>query len=73
MDFIANGMVEMIGGVASAVILARYSVVGADLDLRRVAGDALASARERDLARTRNTRGGARRAAGCGLRLPAAA
>src|SRR5207344_812520 len=25
MDFIANGMVEMIGGVASAVILARYA------------------------------------------------
>ena len=70
MDFIANGMVEMIGGVASAVILAGYCVVGADRARGRVAGDALASARERDLARPQH-RGGARRAAGCRLRLPA--
>ena len=45
-------------------------VVGADRARGRVAGDALASARERDLARPQHRRG-ARRAAGCRLRLPA--
>ena len=70
MDFIASGMVEMIGGVASAVDPRRIRMVGADPARRRVAGDALAAARERGLARPQH-RGGARRAARCRLRLPA--
>ena len=45
-------------------------VVGADRARGRVAGDALAAARERDLVRPQH-RGGARRAAGRRLRLPA--
>src|SRR5204862_507415 len=45
-------------------------VVGADRARGHVAGDALASARERGLARPQH-RGGARRAARCRLRLPA--
>ena len=47
MDFIASGLVEMIGGFASAVVLAAIRVVGAAPARRRVAGDALAAARER--------------------------
>ena len=69
MDFIASGMVEMIGGVASAADPRPIRVVGADPARGRVAGDALAAARERDLVRPQH-RGGARRAAGCRLRLP---
>jgi hypothetical protein len=69
-DFIASGMVEMIGGVASALILARYCMVGRDPPRGRVAGDTLDTKRQRDLARPQY-RGGARCAAGCRLRLPA--
>ena len=54
MDFIASGLVEMVGGLASAVVLAGYRVVGADRARRRVAGHALAAARERRVA-DRNT------------------
>jgi len=66
MDFIANGMVEMIGGVASAVILARYAwwapvvLAGAWLATHWILSD---SAIWHD-------RGSARRAAGCRLRVP---
>lgn len=63
MDFIATGMVEMIGGIASALILAKYSWWAPIL----LAG--LASARKCNLARSQH-RGGARRAAGCRLCLP---
>ena len=51
MDFIANGMVEMIGGIASAVILSALRVVGSAPAGGRLAGHALAAARERRLAR----------------------
>ncbi len=70
MDFIATGLVQMIAGVASAVILARYAWWAPMRARGRLAGDALASARECDLARPQHRRG-ARRAARCRLRLPA--
>ena len=50
MDFIASGLVELIGGLASCVVLAGYRVVGGFTAFRRVAGDALVAARKRDLA-----------------------
>ena len=62
MDFIASGLVEMIGGLACAAVLVRLRVVGAARARRRLAGHALAAARERGLARSQH-RGGARRAA----------
>ena len=43
MDFIANGMAEMIGGLASAVVLVRVHLVGAARARRRLARDALAA------------------------------
>ena len=70
MDFIAGGLVEMIGGLASAAVLVRLRVVGAARARRRLAGHALAAARERGLARPQHRRG-AQRAARRRLRLPA--
>ena len=70
MDFIAGGLVEMIGGLACAVVLVGVRLVGADRARRRMAGDALAAARERGLARPQH-RGSARRAARRRLRLSA--
>ena len=70
MDFIAGGLVEMIGGLASARRAGRLRVVGAARARRRVARDALAAARERGLARPQHRRG-ARRAARRRLRVPA--
>ena len=60
----------MIGGLASAIVLAGLRVVGADRARRRVARDALAAARERGLARPQHRRG-SQRAARRRLRLPA--
>ena len=70
MDFIANGMVEMIGGVASALILARYAGGHRSLLVGRMAGDTLVAARKRDLVGPQH-RGSARRATRFRLRLPA--
>ena len=70
MDFIASGMVEMIGGIASALILARFAWWVAARSRRRLAGHALAAPRQRDLVGPQYRRG-ARRAARCRLRLPA--
>ena len=70
MDFIANGMVEMTGGIASAVILARYAW-WAPLVL---AGAWVAThwlLRESAIWRDRNTDEVRARAAGCRLRLSA--
>ena len=70
MDFIAGGLVEMIGGLACAVVLFAYAwwaplvLGGAWL------ADALAAARERGLARPQHRRG-AQRAARRRLRVPA--
>ena len=50
MDFIAGGLVSAIGGVACAIVLVAYSVVGAAGTGRRMADDALAPPRERCLA-----------------------
>ncbi len=69
MDFIANGMVEMIGGMACADP-AWIQMVGADRTCGGMAGDALAAARERGLARPQHG-GGTQRAAGCRLRISA--
>ena len=69
MDFIAGGLVELIGGLASAVVLFGYAWWAPLAARRRVAGDALAAARERGLARPQHRRG-ARRAARRRLRLP---
>ena len=62
MDFIASGMVEMIGGVACAALLFAIRLVGVYPARGRVAGHALVSARERGLARPQYRRS-ARRAA----------
>ena len=51
MDFIANGLVEMIGGIASAADPLALRMVGAAAAGRRLAGHPLAAARERGLAR----------------------
>ncbi len=56
MDFIAIGLVDMVGGIAQAILLARYRVVGCPRARRRVARDALAAARELDLARPQHRR-----------------
>ena len=63
MDFIATGMVEMTGGIASARDPRALRVVGAAGARGRVAGDPLAAARERDLARPQQP-GSARRRSG---------
>ena len=69
MDFIANGMVEMIGGVTCAAILAGYAwwapivLAGAWLGTHWLL-------RECDLARPQHG-GGPQRAAGCRLRISA--
>ena len=70
MDFIASGLVEMIAGLASAVVLAGYAWWAPLAAGRRVAGHALAAARERRLARPEH-RGGPRGPAPRRLRLPA--
>ena len=62
MDFIASGLVEMVGGLASAVVLVRLRVVGAAPARAARGSHALAAARERGLARPQHRRG-ARRAA----------
>ncbi len=49
MEFIASGLVETIGGVASAVILARYSWWAPMVLAAGVARDALAAARKQHL------------------------
>ena len=69
MDFIASGLVEMVTGLASAAVLARLRVVGAAVARRRLAGHALALARERRLARPQY-RGSTRGTAPRRLRLP---
>ena len=69
MDFIAGGLVGMIGGLAAAVVLVRLRVVGAARARRRLACDALAAARERRLARPQHRRS-AQRAARRRLRVP---
>jgi len=51
MDFIASGLVEMLGGVASAFGAGSLRLVGADRARRGVARYALAAAGERRLAR----------------------
>ena len=70
MGFIASGLVEMVGGLASAVVLAAYAWWAPFL----LAGAWLAThwllARERRLARPQY-RSGSRRPAPCRLRLPA--
>ena len=70
MDFIAGGLVEMIGGLASACVLFAYAWWAPLAARRRVARHALAAARERDLARPQHRRS-AQRAARRRLRLPA--
>ncbi len=52
MDFIASGLVEMVGGLLSAVVLAAYALVGTDNARGCVARDALAVAGKRSLARS---------------------
>ena len=69
MDFIAGGLVGMIGGLAAAIVLFGFCVVGAARARRRVARDALAAARERGLARSQHRRS-AERPARRGLRVP---
>ncbi len=54
MDFIAVGLVELIGGLASAAVLAAYAWWAPIAAGRRVAGDALAPARERGLVRSQH-------------------
>ena len=68
-DFIASGLVELVAGLACAVGALRVCVVGPDRSGRRVAGHALAAARERDLAGPQHRRR-AGRAARRRLRLP---
>ena len=70
MDFIAGGMVEMVGGLAAAALLFGVRVVGADPARRRVALDAVAAPRERRLVRSQHARG-ARGAARRRVHLPA--
>ena len=60
MDFIANGLVELIGGLSSALILAAYAW-WAPLVLGGACCNALAAARERDLARPQHRRSAAAR------------
>ena len=54
MDFIAGGLVGMIGGLAVGGRSLRVCVVGAARPRRRMARDALAAARERGLARSQH-------------------
>ena len=70
MDFIAGGLVELLGGLALGDRAVRLRLVGAARAGRRLAGDALAAARERRLARPQHRRG-ARGPARRRLRLPA--
>ena len=51
MDFIAGGLVEMIGGLSCAIVLVRVRVVGAACARRRVARHPLAPSGERRVAR----------------------
>ena len=64
MDFIARGLVEMVAGLASAVVLVRLRLVGASGARRRVAGHPLAVARKRRVARSEYRRS-ARSSATC--------
>ena len=52
MDFIADGLVQMIAGLASALRAVRVRLVGAARARGRLARDALAAARERRVAAT---------------------
>ena len=70
MDFIASGLVEMVGGLAAAVVLAGYAWWAPFL----LAGAWLAThwlLRESAVWRDRNTERSSRRPAPCRLRLPA--
>ena len=62
MDFIAGGLVGMIGGLAAAGVLFGYSLVGAAPAGGRVARHSLAPARERGLAGPQHGRGSQRTA-----------
>ena len=68
MDFIAGGLVETVGGVASAIVLAAYAWWAALVLARRLDGDALAAPRERRLEGSQYRRG-PRRAARRRVRL----
>ena len=70
MDFIAGGLVEMVGGLASAAVLFALRLVGAARAGRRLAGHPLAAAGERRVAGPQHRRG-AQRPARRRLRLPA--
>ena len=70
MDFIASGLVEMVGGLASGLLLLRLLVVGRAAAHRRVGLDALPAARERGVAGPQHRRG-AHRATPLRLRVPA--
>ncbi len=70
MDFIAGGLVEMVGGLASAAGACGLRVVGSVTARRRMAGYALAVARERRLERSQYRRS-TRSAAACRLHVPA--
>ena len=63
MDFIAGGLVELIGGLACASCCSRYAWWAPLRARRRVAGDALAAARERASGATATPRRSAARSA----------